>query len=310
LERIDEVQYLAKKVKRDWESDFSLWAKPPSETERQKCENAITAIRRAIAASEKLISRSTEVFLQGSYRNRVNVRQDSDVDVGIVCNDVFYFDLPAGYSREYFGISPATYTYSQFKNEVEEALKDYFGEDYVKRGNKAFDINANTYRVDADLAPFFAYRRYYANKTYDEGVKMLPDNGGEIINWPNQHYDKGVQKNTGTSKRYKKIVRILKKLCIEMEEHNIAEAKQIPGFLIECMVYNVPPEHFNASTLKDNVKYVLAYLCLNTVEEEKCKDWAEVSELKYLFHSTQKWTIQQAFNFNIAAWNYIGFSEN
>jgi len=43
---------------------------------------------------------------------------------------------------------------------VETALKNYFGSDKVIRGNKAFDIHANSYRVDADVVPAFAYRHY------------------------------------------------------------------------------------------------------------------------------------------------------
>ena len=303
------MQNLATQLNRDWEKDFKKWAQPPSETEEHRCENAVRQIRKAIAASEKLRNRNTEVFLQGSYRNRVNVRQDSDVDIGIVCYDTFFFDLPEGYSHEYFGInSPATYQYSRFKNDVEEALVDYFGKEAVTRGNKAFDIKANSYRVESDLAPFFEYRRYKSDGNYLKGVKLLPDSGGMLINWPEQHYDNGVVKNHTTNKKYKKLVRVLKKLCVEMTEENIAAAKSIPGFLIECMVYNVPPEYFRAETLKECVKYVLAYLSSSTMENEKCKDWTEVSELKYLFHSTQKWTREAAFEFVIAAWIYVGFN--
>ena len=38
----------------DWESTFSQWAGPPAKTEEQRCENAINAIRNAIARSDKL----------------------------------------------------------------------------------------------------------------------------------------------------------------------------------------------------------------------------------------------------------------
>ena len=69
----------------DWESTFSSWAKPPGKTEQEGCENAEGAIKNAIAASDKLKSRNIKVFTQGSYQNNTNVRQDSDVDIGILC---------------------------------------------------------------------------------------------------------------------------------------------------------------------------------------------------------------------------------
>lgn len=66
---------------RDWESTFDQWAKPPGKTEQDRFENAVRAIRDALEADDKLRP-VTKVYLQGSYRNRVNVRQDSDIDLG------------------------------------------------------------------------------------------------------------------------------------------------------------------------------------------------------------------------------------
>jgi len=92
---------------RDWESTFAHWAKGPATTESERCENAIRAIKRAIEQSDALSMRNTDVFLQGPYRNRVNIRQDSDVDVGIICRDTFYYHLPDGVTTEDASITPA-----------------------------------------------------------------------------------------------------------------------------------------------------------------------------------------------------------
>ena len=151
---------------RDWENTFASWAKGPGTTEEERSENAIRAIRNAIAKSDDLKHRNIEVFLQGSYRNRVNVRQNSDVDIGILCRDPFFYELPENCTAQDFNIIPATYHYYQFKNEVEGALIDYFGKSAVHRGNKAFDIKENSYRVEVDVAPFFEHRRYSINGRY------------------------------------------------------------------------------------------------------------------------------------------------
>lgn len=112
---------------RDWEAQFRGWAKPPGKTEEERCENAISSIRNALKASDKLRARGITVFSQGSYRNNTNVRKDSDVDLGVLCTDTFFFALPENTTRETFKISPATYHYEQYKDEVEEALVSYFG---------------------------------------------------------------------------------------------------------------------------------------------------------------------------------------
>ncbi len=77
-------------MNRDWESVFTTWSQGPSKTEQERAENAERQIRQAIHASEKLKNRNVKVFTQGSYRNRVNVRKDSDVDIGVVCFDTFF----------------------------------------------------------------------------------------------------------------------------------------------------------------------------------------------------------------------------
>jgi predicted nucleotidyltransferase len=294
-------------VSRDWESTFRSWGQAPSQTERDKCENAKQAVRKAIAASSALAARSINVFAQGSYANRTNVRQDSDVDICVLCRDVFYYDLPAGVLRELYGITPASYEYAQFKNEVGAALTDYFSYSAVIRGNKAFDVHANSYRVDADVVPNFEYRRYTSASAYNEGIKFIPDNGGEVINWPTQNYDNGVSKNQRTGERFKAIVRIMKRLRNEMNEAAIGAAKPIPSFLNECLVWNVPNEGFGHDTYKEDVRFVIVHLWNNTRTVDSCSEWGEINELKYLFRNAQPWTREQTNTFLQAAWTYIGF---
>lgn len=294
-------------MSRDWESTFRSWGQAPSQTEREKCENAERAVRKAIAASSALAARSVNAFAQGSYANRTNVRQDSDVDICVLCHDVYYYDLPAGVLRETYGITPANYEYAQFKNEVGAALTDYFGHSAVTRGNKAFDVHANSYHVDADVVPTFEYRRYTSVSTYHEGTKFLPDNGGEVINWPTQNYDNSVSKNQRTGERFKAIVRIMKRLRNEMNEAVVGAAKPIPSFLNECLVWNVPNESFGHGTYKEDVRYVIVHLWNNTTTVESCGEWREINELKYLFQSRQPWTREQTNTFLQAAWTYVGF---
>lgn len=300
---------------RNLENIFSQWAKPPSETEEQRCENAIRAIRSAINKSDTLKHRSLKIFTQGSYRNRVNIRQDSDVDVGILCNESFIPCYPPGTTRETFGNFPADYKYRQFKNEVEEALVAYFGQKAVHRGDKAIDVRENSYHVDADVAPFFEYRHYRTDGSFLCGVALRPDNGGEIYNYPErlldnwprvpQHYENGASKNKLTKRSYKGVVRILKKIRAEMDEAEIDSAIRIPGFLVECMVWNVPDENFNHPMWVDRVWAVLQYLWLNTRNSVFSGDWREVNDIKPLFHPIQAWTWREAHAFVDAAWAYI-----
>jgi hypothetical protein len=290
-----------------WEETFSSWAQPPAKTEQERCDNAEKVVRNAINASDRLKNRNIKVFLQGSYRNNTNVKKDSDVDIGVLCYDVFFEQLPEGKKKEDFGIIPADYTYATFKNEVESALVSYFGRSAVTRGNKAFDIKENSYHVEADLAPFFEHRRYNSAGEYLSGVELKPDNGGGVINWPEQHYNNGVSKNTNTNRRFKALVRIFKSLCNYMSDQGVAIAKTTPSFLLECLIWNVPNSNFGNSTYADDIRNCMIFLYNNTKTQDKCNDWGEVSELKYLFRNGQKWDREQANAFVLAAWNQVGF---
>lgn len=300
------------KPSRDWEATFTSWGAAPGTTEQTKCDNAETAVRKAICASAKLSGKDVKVFTQGSYANRTNVRQDSDVDVCVMYRGGFFTDysMSEGVNDSTLGYISGGYPYDEFKNDVEAALVSYFGQKFVHRGNKAFDVHANTYRIDADVVPAFEHRRFHGNALsnwYHAGTQIRPDNGGSIINWPQQNYDNGVTKNDETGRRFKAVVRILKRLRNEMADENYDAAKPIPSYLIECLVWNVPNEGFGNDTLRADVRWALAHLWNNTRIDETCKEWGEINELKYLFRASQPWTRAQVNNFLQAAWDYIGF---
>lgn len=297
-----------------WEDTFTSWSTGPGKTEQDRCDNAVSMISDAIRNDDDLKKLDIEVFPQGSYRARTNISQDSDVDICVMLKNTIFPYYPEGLTAEMVGNSPSEYRYSTFKNTVGNALVRKFGTDQVKRGNKAFDIHANSYRVDADVVPTFQYRSYTGKKSaYDgsylfhTGVKLITDKGDEIINWPNQTYDNGVSKNDQTLRKYKRCIRIIKRLRNQMQEDKIANTNDFASFLIECLVWNTPSVAFTNQTYYSMIRDILAHTCDNTRTYEECKEWGEVNEIKYLFRPSQPWSMKQANNFLNAAWTYIGY---
>ncbi len=301
---------------KDWESSFTSWAAPPSSAEQERCERVIRAIRSAVANSPELQAKKVLVFTQGSFRNRVNVRKESDVDVGVMLYECFLAQYPDGKRNVDFGNTDSSYTFEQFKNELEKALVTHFGQHAVKRGNKAFDIKATSSSIEADVVPLFEFRRYWDGGGYRAGVALIPDDGSRRIEnyperlvdyWPSTplHYENGVAKNDRTNRRFKGMVRILKKLRIELAyAKNVAA--DVPSYLLECLVWNTPNWCLDQCTWEDRVQSVLRYLWQNTRDNTLCEKWCEVDDIKYLFHVSQPWSREKAHAFVNAAWDHVG----
>jgi hypothetical protein len=290
------------------EDSLQSWAKAPGETEQTKCDNAVAAIRKAIDAHPGLVKRNIKAFAQGSYCNRTNVRQDSDVDVCVLCKESMFYDLPTGMSPSDFNFTvPAIYSYPQFKNDVGSALTSHFVNGHVVPGKKAFDIRENSYRIAADAVPCFLYKKFSRDGSSIAGVAFVPDNGQRIVNWPEQNYANGVAKNTATGQRFKDVARILKRLRYKMKEEKIAAAEPVPSFLLECLAYNVPDETLRLATYTSVIRESLVYLYDGTQNPQSCAHWKEVNQEKPLFDAEQVWTCSQANSFILAVWSDLGF---
>jgi hypothetical protein len=298
-----------------WEEQFGTWAKGPSATEQAKCENAESVVRTAIRGNANLKTLDIKIFTQGSYAARTNVRLDSDVDICVCRQNLFYYELPPAGSKDLsdYGIVPASISFGDYKNSVGDALTTHLGNAGVKRGDKVFDVHANTYRVDADVVPAFEYRRYtgfdsLGRPKYRQGIEIIPDSGDPIINWPQQTYDNGVAKNDRTNRMYKRIIRILKRLRNAMQDDGVREVENVASFLIECLVWNTPDNVLVADTYFQAVRGSLVHLYNASTKQETCNEWGEVNELKYLFRDgVQPWTRDQANKFVVAVWQYVGF---
>jgi hypothetical protein len=301
----------------DWEALLRAWVKPPSDNEDFKRDQTEAEIKAALAASDRLKGHPYEVYPKGSYANNTNVRLDYDVDIAVECTE-FYFhdeigaaaDVRKAAFKEAFTDYRGSYTHGAFKNDVEQALVDYYGRGAVSRGNMAMRVREKKTTLPADVVPCFEYRRIYdvdwqGELVYHQGTRIYPDHGPYIHNWPRQQYVNGVAKNDATGRRYKRMVRALKRL--ENELVNAKAIEELPSFLMECVVYNVPNEYFNHKTYVADMREVLAVIFNATMNDAACKDWLEVNERKILFHESQPWTYQQAHKLADLTWNLMGF---
>jgi hypothetical protein len=297
-------------VARDWEAWLATALGPASSTEDQERDRTEKRIRDAIRAAADLPS-DVRVYAKGSYANNTNVRRDADVDVAVEWTNTILVDTwgkTTGMSAAELGYTPATDPMSprEFRRRVERAVVGAFGSGKVDTSpDKHIGVAAATGTLDADVVPCFALNRYDAPRVANRGHRLYPKSGGYVDNFPQQNYDNGVTKNNRTSRRYKEIVRCVKRLVGELYEDGVIP-RDYPGYLLESLVHNVPNDRFGHYKRYDDMEAVFRYLSNGLKDESVYNSWTEPNELVMLFRGHANRIPRNALNVIDKAWDTIG----
>lgn len=102
------------------EETLNNWRYPASDTEETKLANAEKMVREAIADSEELKNKSTEIFGQGSYANDTNVKINSDIDINVCLSDTIFIQIPEGKSKKILDIVTRITSSQNIKTQLKE----------------------------------------------------------------------------------------------------------------------------------------------------------------------------------------------
>ena len=305
------------------EQQISKMASPISQTEEEKCKNAIRMVRDAMKKlnytddGEEIRSyvadtysysldlrqrysyKKIKLLVQGSYANRTNISSESDVDVAVILESTFTSKYRKGVTGEAYGFTAGTFSVAELKNEVEKALNEHFAYKGVERHDKSIKVTGNTYRVDADVVPAYRFRDYsndWGNNpaNYIGGIEIRPDRGGSIINFPEQHIKLGIVKNKNTRYNFKKCVRIAKNMREEMVKQGYLLSDKISSFGIESLLWNVNESAYTkySSVLRHTFNEVLLFL----VEDFSAfSGYTEANAIKPLFSDQSSRLAYQKF---------------
>lgn len=258
------------------------------------------SVRNALDASTSLVrSNRKEVYLQGSYKNDTNIRGDSDVDLVVQCNEVFFYNLSSLQINEKNlfeqTLSNATYQWQDFKPDVLAALRNYYGSSMVSEGNKSLKVAAGSNRLPADVVVGFQYRKYKRflgtlDNQYFEGIQFYATRDARwIVNYPKLHCTNGANKNSQTNGSFKPTVRVFKNARTRLVENGIISNNLAPSYFLECLIYNVPNDKFVNSFQSTFVNAV------NWLADADFSDFVCQNLQLPLFGSTQEqWSITDA----------------
>ena len=291
----------------NWREKFGFWSTGPGKSEQEKLDRVVSDISETLRNDPVLNSRQTEVFAQGSYANRVNVKKDSDVDVCCLHPDVYFHDKPSGYSVTDLvpDFTPAVYRFSDYKNDVENALVRRYGRLNVSRGNKAFDVHSKVHDIDADVVPTFSYKDFRIFGAYSNpavGTALISDKGEFCTNYPHQQYDNGVAKHSETSRRFKRQVRVQKNLRNHINEQGLEVSKPIASFLLESLCWCAPNSCYGHADYYDDFEHVMRWIYQKTESDAEVAGLLEVNGIKRLFDANNPWSRLQVRNYVEVAW--------
>jgi hypothetical protein len=221
---------------------------------QQSCDTYATVKRALEARDTGYADKSFEVFLQGSYGNDTNIYAESDVDVVIRTESIYYYDVaslnPLELQTFYSNFVPATFTYREYRSQVIQALQKIFGLNAVKESEKAVKIAANGNRRSSDVVIATEFRRYYTGQSgllYVPGICFFTAAGKRVSNYPKQHSKNLTAKHQASYQWFKPMVRILKNMRTRMVNNGILPAGTAPSYFLEGLLYNVPIEKFGTS---------------------------------------------------------------
>jgi hypothetical protein len=289
------------------EAQLETWSKQGSVTQSRDTYGTVKAALEANGAP--YAGKSCVPFLQGSYGNDTNIYADSDVDVVMRLDDIYYTDLgqlPQEDKDAYNKArGTADYSLADFKRDVLAQLTKKFGSD-VNAGTKAIYIKGNGSRRDADVLPAAQLRRYhrfksFSDQRYIEGICFFMKDGTRIDNFPKQHSENCTTKHQGTKEWFKLTVRTYKILHNKMIEKGLIEEGLAPSYYLEGLLYNVPPGRFGGgyvANFTDTLDWLVAadrsdFLCAHEqfylLRENSPVTWRAANCTKFLTKAVELW---------------------
>jgi hypothetical protein len=301
------------RTRSSWNDRLTHWERPASDSEEVQIERAASMVRSALAGNAWLRSERVVVSAQGSYFNNTNVRLESDMDLRAVhplIRTIYANDVVVEYAEKALGITQSGRYFSDvivdMRREIATSLIEKFGAANVDAsGNKAICLKKLPgSRADVDIVPVFNYIWVWWDHPalqyrQANGITVLGKDGTWIHNFPDQHAANGIAKRARTAHRFKRHVRIFKRLRDELVREVKLAAGRVPSFLIECLTYAVEDGYFLVETddRYDRANRILRRMWELVDNALWTSTATEINGIKLLFNIAQPWTVNDAKGF-------------
>ena len=121
--------------------------------------------------------------------------------------------------------------WKSFRDEALKAMRARFGR-AAKSSRKTLKVPKGAIAADADLV---------VTVSYNEGIAFyLSDERRWVVGFPQQHHGRGLKKQSATSNRFKRTIRMFKAARNRLVDEKVLNKDDAPSYFIECLLYNVP----------------------------------------------------------------------
>ena len=262
------------------EPTLSKWSHHQSGT---TFKQAHLPIRKTLAASNWPSEVKFQVFLQGSHKNDTNLGGDSDVDVVVRLASKLkprVVVLSGEQLQEDDSHRFALERWQSFRDHAMKAMRARFGK-AVKSGRKTLKLPKGKIPADADLVVTLSYK---------EGIGFyLSDEGRWVVSYPQQHHQRGLKKEQGTSKWFKRTIRMFKAARNQLVSKRALTKEDAPSYFIECLLYNVPDGLF-APKPAPTYTGILAWLKTAKLNDFQCQNGL----LPLFGPQPEQWSVKKA----------------
>jgi hypothetical protein len=245
-------------TRQSWNERLEHWERPASDSEEITIERAAKMVRELLSRNDWLSAEGVQIEPQGSYFNNTNVRKESDIDLRATHPGIYvqygltvvpeYAYRALGYFSTGKGFAELV---ARMRREIIYELGRAFGALNIDAsGKKAIKVRgAPGTRAAVDVVPCFRLhhvvwlpdaQRYWTIS----GVALLDQQLNWTCSYPDQHHRRGIEKRANTQLRFKKIVRMLKRLRDELVSSGALAPTEVSSFLIESLVHEVEEEYF------------------------------------------------------------------
>ncbi len=280
------------RTRQSWNERLEHWERPASDSEEATIERAAKMVRDVLVRNAWLSGEGVQIEPQGSYYNNTNVRQESDIDLrathpgiyikyGLTVVPEYAFQA---LSYSWTGRGFADLLAHMRREIVYELAREFGAMNLDTSGKKAIKVkDAPGTRAAVDVVPCF--RLHYV--IWDANARRywtIP----WTFSYPDQHHRRGIDKRANTQLRFKKIVRMLKRLRDELVASAALTPNEVPSFLVESLVYGVEDVFFTVEQddRSDRLLRIVQRIWSQVYDQQCANAALEINGINPLFLAT------------------------